>query len=183
MNLYIRYFNQETLVHSVAEAMAFLSSIPDIHADENLEKDITSFVESPATYPKRYKVYPRVYFIMIKTTAETMEEFKSVGRKSAPNPAVQAKNERQLELSQVKAGWYEGTLQFKRVIPIGATGKFQYSDTTFVARVRCSSPQECYSRIVKHLRNRQDVDSRSQFPSARGKNFSYVYLGETLPKA
>ena len=41
---------------------------------------------------------------------------------------------------------------------------------------------DCYERIVEHLRNRQDVDMRSQFPSAKGRNFSFVYLGNVKPK-
>lgn len=86
-----------------------------------------------------------------------------------------------MELNTDKPGWYEGSLLFKRVIPIPGTGKFQYRDTPFVARVKAHSPQECYSRIIQHLRNRQDVDLRSQFPSSKGKNFTYKYLGETLP--
>jgi len=34
---------------------------------------------------------------------------------------------------------------------------------------------DCYNRIVEHLRER--VDPRSQFPSAKGKNFKFKYLG------
>ena len=83
-----------------------------------------------------------------------------------------------MELNEEKPGWYEGSLTFKRVIPIPGTGKFQYRDTLFVAQVKAANPQECYSRIIQHLRSRQDVDLRSQFPSAKGKNFSYKYLGE-----
>jgi len=34
---------------------------------------------------------------------------------------------------------------------------------------------DCYNRIVEHLRQR--VDDRSQFPSVKGKNFRYRFLG------
>jgi hypothetical protein len=34
---------------------------------------------------------------------------------------------------------------------------------------------DCYNRIIEHLRER--VDERSQFPSAKGKNFRFTYLG------
>jgi hypothetical protein len=44
-----------------------------------------------------------------------------------------------------------------------------------VAQVRAISGIDCYNRIVEHLRQR--VDERSQFPSAKGKNFSFRYLG------
>ena len=171
MNLYLRYFSEETLVHSVDEAVNFLTSLSDFRVDENMINDLRQFAESSVSYPKRYKIRPRVYFIVIKTTANTMEEFKA-----APH-----KNDKQAELAEEKKGWYEGSIMFKRVIPIQGTGKFQYRDTLFVARCKANSAIHCYERIVQHLRNRQDVDLRSQFPSAKGKNFSYKYLGEQLP--
>ena len=55
--------------------------------------------------------------------------------------------------------------------------KFQYQDTRFKARCKAHNMQECYERIVDHLRSRQDVDPRSQFPSVKGKNFSCSYIG------
>ena len=78
-------------------------------------------------------------------------------------------------LAEEMPGWYEGTLDFKRVVLIPATGKHEYRDTHFVANVKATSGLDCYNRIVEHLRDR--VDSRSQFPSAKGKNFNYRYLG------
>lgn len=181
MNLYIRYFNQETVAHNVDEAINFLENIPDVRVDDAMRKSLTSFAESSVTYPKRYKLSPKVYFIVIKTNADSIDEFKS-NKKAGQSISGQIKSERQVELSESKPGWYEGSVLFKRVIPIPGTGKFQYRDTPFVARVKADNPQECYSRILNHLRNRQDVDLRSQFPSIKGKNFSYKYLGETLPE-
>jgi hypothetical protein len=79
------------------------------------------------------------------------------------------------KLNEVNPGWYEGSLDFKRVIMIPGTGKFQYKDTHFSARCKAQSGLDCYNRIIDHLRER--VDERSQFPSAKGKNFTYCYLG------
>ena len=79
------------------------------------------------------------------------------------------------KLSEEKQGWYEGSLDFKRVVMVAATGKHEYRDTHFVARCKANSGQDCYNRIVDYLRTR--VDSRSQFPSAKGKNFRFKYLG------
>jgi hypothetical protein len=42
--------------------------------------------------------------------------------------------------------------------------------------VKAASGQDCYERIVDYLRDR--VDERSQFPSAKGKNFRFTYLGK-----
>ena len=76
MNIYARYFDQDVLVHSFDELMEFLSEIPEIPINQRLIDDVRAYVQSDMPYPKRYKIRPRVYFILIKTTAETMEEFK-----------------------------------------------------------------------------------------------------------
>lgn len=177
MNLYLRYFDNETLVHNVDEALDFLASIPEINLDDELANDVRAYVESDVFFPKRYKVRSRVYFIIIKTEAQTMQDFKekkavrtpkeNTPRKEA-NPAI-------MHLNQEAEGWYEGELDFKRVVLIPATGKHEYRDTRFVARVKAVSGADCYNRIIEHLRSR--VDSRSQFPSAKGKNFRFKYLG------
>ena len=67
MNLYLRYFDSEILVHTVDEAIDFLSGIEEIGMDEALERDLRLYAESDIFYPKRYKIRPRVYFIVIKT--------------------------------------------------------------------------------------------------------------------
>ena len=140
MNLYLRYFDKEILVDNVDEAIAFLAGIEEIGMNPVLEQDIRNYVASDVFYPKRYKTRPRVYFIIIKTEAATMQDFKE-----------------------------------KKALQVPGTGKFQYRDTHFVARCKAMSGQDCYNRIVDHLSQR--VDSRSQFPSAKGKNFKFQYLG------
>ena len=85
MNLYIRYFDEECVVSNVSEAYEFLSSIPGIVLDEFFLNDLKQYMESPMPYPKRYKVRPRVYFIVIKTTAKDLAEFKANGGRSAAN--------------------------------------------------------------------------------------------------
>ena len=77
MNIYARYFDQDVLVYSFEELMDFLASIPEIPINQHMIDDVRMYVESDIPYPKRYKIRPRVYFILIKTTAQTMEEFKA----------------------------------------------------------------------------------------------------------
>lgn len=175
MNLYLRYFDQETLVTSVDDAIDFLKSIPEIEMDAELEADVREYAASDLTYPKRYKVRPRVYFIVIKTTAQTMQDFKDKKALRTPTPAERMENLVVASLAQEAPGWYEGSLDFKRVVMVPATGKFEYRDTHFVADVKAESGLDCYNRIVDYLRD--CVDSRSQFPSAKGKNFHFRYLG------
>ena len=178
MNLYLRYFDKEVLVYTVDEAIDFLRSIADIEMTPLLEADIREYVASDVYYPKRYKVHPRVYFIIIKTEAKTMQDFKdkkavheidTVQPISKATPAV-------IRLNEINDGWYEGIVDFKRVLLVPGTGKFQYRDTQFVARLKAISGMECYERMIDYLRER--VDDRSQFPSPKGKNFKFRYLGK-----
>lgn len=179
MNLYVRYFDRETLVSSVDEVIEFLSSISEIEMNPLLEADIREYAESDVYYPKRYKVHPRVYFIIIKTEAETMQDFKD---KKAVRPVAETTTRNAtavpvlVRLNEERPGWYEGMIDFKRVLLVPGTGKFQYRDTQFVACVKAVSGMNCYERIVDHLRDR--VDERSQFPSAKGKNFRFRFLGK-----
>ena len=181
MNLYLRYFDSEILVSNADEAIDFLSSIDEIGMNPELEADIREYAASDVLYPKRYKIRPRVYFIIIKTEAATMLDFKEKralhssedrGRDRTASPAL-------MKLNEEREGWYEGTMDFKRVLMVPGTGKFQYRDTHFVAQVKATSGLDCYNRIVEHLRQR--VDERSQFPSAKGKNFNFCYLGMAKP--
>jgi hypothetical protein len=181
MNLYLRYFDKEALVNNVDEAIDFLNSIPEIGMNLDLETDIRDYVDSDVFYPKRYKVRPRVYFIIIKTEALSMLDFKEkravrvspvddnmIEKKDISVPAL-------FKLNEINPGWYEGEIDFKRVQQVAGTGKFQYRDTHFSARCKAESGIDCYNRIIDHLRSR--VDDRSQFPSAKGKNFKFHFLG------
>ena len=182
MNIYARYFDQDILVYNLDELIDFLSSIPDIQVTQELVDDIRNYIEGDMPYPKRYKIRPRVYFILIKTTAESLEAFKA-NKKQAPMPTNEIDNDMQNKkdmrmslLTQENPGWYKGTIKFKRVILIPGTGKFQYQDTTFSALTKAYSGMDCYNTIINHLKNRQDVDLRSQFPSAKGNSFDFKFI-------
>ena len=177
MNLYLRYFDREILVKSVDDAIAFLAEIDEIGMNPVLERDIREYAASDVLYPKRYKVRPRIYFIIIKTEAATMQDFKE---KKAVHPSASSEQKTAapavVRLNEERFGWYEGTMDFKRVLMVPGTGKFQYRDTHFVACCKAESGLDCYNRIVDHLSQR--VDPRSQFPSAKGKNFKFRYMGD-----
>lgn len=177
MNFYLRYFDKEILVDNVDDAIAFLADIEDVEMNPMLENDIRAYCASDVYYPKRYKIRPRVYFIIIKTEAPTMLDFKE---KRAVHPVIDRVEKpmtpAMVRLNEEMPGWYEGSLDFKRVLLVPGTGKFQYRDTHFVACCKAISGMDCYNRIVDYLRGR--VDERSQFPSAKGKNFKFRYLGQ-----
>ena len=182
MNIYARYFDQDILVYNLDELIDFLSNIPDIQVTQELVDDIRNYIEGDMPYPKRYKIRPRVYFILIKTTAESLEAFKANKKQTAApvneieNEVQNKKDQRMSMLTQEKPGWYKGTVKFKRVIQIPGTGKFQYQDTTFSALAKAYSGMDCYNIIINHLKNRQDVDLRSQFPSAKGNSFEFKFI-------
>ena len=192
MNIYARYFDQDILVHTVDELIEFLSQIPDINVTPQLVEDVTSYIKSDVPYPRRYKVRPRVYFILIKTAAATMEEFKAhrkpsaTGEKPAQTSAMRTeepmnrKEFKAAQLQEERNGWYKGAVLFKRVIQIPNTSKFRYQDTTFSAFVKADSGQDCYNKIIEHLKQRSDVDLRSQFPSPKGQNYNYNFIGSKL---
>jgi len=60
------------------------------------------------------------------------------------------------------------------------TGKCKYIDTRFRVRLRAVSAMDAYNRIIDHLKNRNDIDPRSQFPSAKSEKFEYTFLGDNL---
>ncbi len=180
MNLYLRYFDKEALVFNIDEAIDFLKSIPEIEISDDMEHDIRAYAEGDVYYPKRYKVRPHVYFIVIKTTAETMQDFKDKKAIHSGKPQTMIDKKELISgvvtrLTEERYGWYEGSIDFKRVVLIPTTGKYEYRDTHYEAICKAASGQECYERIVDYLKSR--VDSRSQFPSAKGKNFRFTYLG------
>ena len=179
MNIYLRFFDSEILVNSLSEAIDFLQSIPEVDVDEFLVKDLTQYIESDVMYPKRYKVRGRAYFIVIKTMASTLEEFKEIGLQAKdPTRQSEAREKPQDAFLIQNFGWYDATINFKRVVCLPQTQKCQYCDTTFKARLKASCIQECYDRVIDHLRSRGDIDPRSQFPSIKGKNFECVFLGD-----
>jgi len=187
MNLYIRYFDDEVVVTSVEAALDFIRSIEGFHVTPQFEAEFREYVDGSMPFPKRYKVRPRVYFIVIKTTAATLAEFKANGKGSGEPTEGEEVREREVyvrpkdlirqRLTDECPGWYEGMVRFKRVITIPETGKADYQDTAFSALVKAYSAQDCYNRIVDYLRSREDIDPRSQFPSVKGKNFQYSYIG------
>jgi hypothetical protein len=179
MNLYLRYFDNETLVSSVEDALDFLRSLHEIDITPELESDLREYVASDVMFPKRYKVRSHVYFIVIKTLADNMRDFKE--KKAVRSGSSRKNNERSesenpmVRLSTVRPGWYEAEVNFKRVVLIPESGKHEYRDTRFVADCKADSPIDAYNRVVDYLRSR--VDNRSQFPSVKGKNFRVKYLG------
>ncbi|MBQ7057189.1 MAG: hypothetical protein IJM84_04505 [Bacteroidaceae bacterium] len=186
MNLYLRFFNDEVLVETAQQAIDFLRSLPDLNVSDALCADLVHYAESKNRFPKRFKIGSKLYFIVIKTTAKTMEEFKAYVPTTTNEVAEDAEQMQEDELKTEtrsvyeteQPGWYHVTMRFKRVIMDEESGKCSYVDTDFEVKLKAESIQDSYNRVVDHLRNRFDVDERSQFPSIRGRNFKAEFLGE-----
>lgn len=182
MNLYVRYFDNETLATNIDEVVSFLNSISEISVDDNIIGRIINFAESDGIYPFRLKVSYSNYVLFLKTDAKDLEEFKILEkqRKEQRADGRMLMSERKKTildiLNEPRSGWYDATIYFKRVIQNPETGKCKYVDTRFRVRLLAESAMHCYERIIDHLQNRQDVDPRSQFPSAKSSNFEYVFL-------
>lgn len=184
MNIYVRYFDHEDVFAKGEDVVNFLVSINDFRMTPQLENEILSYGASNMPYPKRIKVRSNVYFILIKTTAADLPEFKA-NRKNpqaaAANTEANRKEERMDQLRAPKEGWYEVHMDFKRMLLVPGTQKCQYRDTRFSAYVYATSALDSYNQVIDHLNNRQDIDPRSQFPSEKRTGFSYKYLGSVKP--
>ena len=189
MNLYVRYFDHECLAKSVEEAIDFLRSIPEIKVESNAASRITTFLNSSNLYPFRLKVSYSNYVLFLKTEAENLEQFKEeeAMRKEQKAERITTMAERKKTildaLNEEKVGWWEAALTFKRVLTIPDTGKCNYVDTPFRVRLRALSAMDAYNRIINHLKNRPEVDPRSQFPSAKSDKFEYQFIGEESENA
>ena len=184
MNLYVRYFDHEFLAKSVDEAIEFLRSIPEIKVESNAASRISTFLNSSNIYPFRLKVSYSNYVLFLKTESENLEQFREeeAMRKEQKIDRVSTMAERKKSildaLNEEHIGWWEAGLTFKRVLIIPETGKCKYVDTPFRVRLKAVSAIDAYNRIVDHLKSRPEIDSRSQFPSAKSEKFEYQFIGE-----
>ena len=65
MNLYVRYFDYETLATNMNEVAEFISSIKEINVDENSLVRVKNFWESDNAYPFRLKVSVSNYVLFL----------------------------------------------------------------------------------------------------------------------
>lgn len=187
MNLYVRFFDYEALVPDEESVLDFLATIPQIRIECISEKKLHKFLEGDSRYPFKGKVDDRNYYLVIKTEAATLEEFLKAQEEINQHPVGSMRKSaseapryesRESALSAECYGWYEAGLVFKRAMPGNENRKFQYVDTPFRVRLKANSGLDCYNRIVEHLKARPEVDSRSQYPSVKGRNFDFHLLEE-----
>lgn len=186
MNLYVRYFDHETLATNMDDVVHFISSIHEIKANAEMFNRVEDFFNSDNTFPFRLKVNYSNYVLFLKTEAKDMEEFKYLEQlhkeqRNEGRMTAAEKKRLQLEaLNEIKPGWYEAMVLFKRVVMNVVTAKCSYVDTVFKARLKAESAMDCYNRVIDYLQGRSDIDPRSQFPSPKSSNYEYTFLGENI---
>lgn len=186
MNVFVRYFDKEIIATNIEEVVAFMSSLEGVAYDEDDIRQIDDYMKSSNPYPFRLKFTYNNYMLLLKTPFELMEDFKENERVKKEHkamgisPATEKKKSLLDYLNEEHEGWYDATIMFKRVVQIPGTAKFQYKDVSFRAQLKAKSGMHCYTRVVEYLRNRQDIDPRSQYPSVKSSKFVFRFIGETL---
>lgn len=174
MNVYARYFDNEVLTTSLDQLMSFVSGIDGLIITPNLHREIEEYVQGKFFYAKRFKVNARSYFILIKTQANSLQEFKENANREDNRNKEDLEREKEQFFSFItseRIGWYQASITFNRVVPVAQTGKCRYVSTPFKVRLKANSIQHCYDRVLAYLKSREDIDSRSQFPSIKSRNF------------
>lgn len=177
MNYYVRYFDEETLTGSMKETFDFLSGLEDIEMDDNCVSQVEEYFTTDQKGMRKFVMPNHKSFIVIKTTAGSLEEFKKNNQKSAES-APKAAGQKNFDIEQ--KGWYECSMTISRMLTNPETGKSFYYMDTMVAKVNAGTPREAYEKMVKHVHDNPEIDSRSQIPAAANKNFQYRFLGEEV---
>ena len=176
MKYYVRYFDDETMVDNLKEAMDFLSGLDGVEMDEACVEQLTSYFTTDQKGSKKIYMPNHRSFLIIKTTVNTMEEFKANNQKNAETGEERPSGAKALDAEQ--HGWYECKLSFQRIVTNPETKKCFYYNDTLEAKVMADSARDAHTQMVKHLRENPDVDERSQMPAAASKIFVWRFLGE-----
>jgi hypothetical protein len=177
MKYYVRYFENEALVNDLKEAQEFLINLPGVEIDDSGLEQLTTYFSTDQKGSKKIFMPNHRSFLVIKTTVDTLEEFKANNQKNLEGGEEKVSTPKSLDIEQ--EGWYECRLSFQRIVANPDTKKCFYYNDALEARVKAKTGREAYDRMVEHIRKNPDVDERSQMPAAASKNFTWKYLGET----
>ncbi|MBR5466548.1 MAG: hypothetical protein IKU79_03985 [Bacteroidaceae bacterium] len=186
MNYYVRYFDSEEVLSSPEALVEYVASIPQIIMTEELADAILKFCEDKTSFPRHFRLPNKNTFIVIKTNAETLEEFKTRGANGGSLTPQQPSDSDNLENKEVKVspadeikpGLYDVTMIFRRAIVNPETRKCSFVEETFRVEMLAQSQRQCFDVVIEHLKSHPDIDSRSQYPSIRSTNFKAVIVQE-----
>ena len=171
MNYYARYFDSEGVLPTPQALVSFIASIPQILMTEELSEAILKFCADKTSFPRHFRLPNKSTFIVIKTNAVTLDEFKTRGANGGVI-AVENKELKQAPVDEIRPGRYEVQMVFRRAIVNPETRKCSFVEETFEVEMLAQSQRQCFEVVMEHLKNHPDVDSRSQYPSIRSANFS-----------
>ena len=60
MNIYVRFFDFDTLVGDEEGVIKFLQTIPDVELTDEIVDEIKDYINSETTYPKRLKLIEKI---------------------------------------------------------------------------------------------------------------------------
>lgn len=176
MNYYARYFNSEGVFNTPQALVDFIESIPQITMTDELAGAILKFCEDKTSFPRHFRLPNKHTFIVIKTNASSLDEFKAIGANGGVLP--EAKETRNTPVDELRPGKYHVSITFRRAIVNPETRKCVFVEETFEVEMLAQSQRQCYDVVIEHLKNHPDLDARSQFPSIRSTNFTATLLSE-----
>lgn len=175
MNYYARYFDFEGVLNSPETLVEFIADIPQITMTEELEDSILKFCADKTSHPKHFRLPNKSTFIVIKTNAETLDEFKTRGANGGALPVEQKEN-KPSPLDEIRPGKYNVSIVFRRAIVNPDTNKCGFVDEKFEVEMLAQSQRQCFEFVTEYLRNHPDIDTRSQYPGIRSSNFNATLL-------
>lgn len=158
------------------ETFDFLGGLQDIEIDADCLSQVEEYFTTDQKGMRKFFMPNHKTFIVIKTTADTLEEFKKNNQKNEAS----AKTPTQKALDTEQVGWYDCSMTISRMLTNPETGKSFYYLDTMKAKVYANTAHEAYNKMVKHVHDNPEIDSRSQIPAAANKNFQYTFIGEQI---
>ena len=178
MNYYVRYFETEGVFPTPQALVEFVANIPQITMTDELADGIYGFCEDKTSFPRHFRLPNKNTFIVIKTTASTLEEFKERGASANSANAAEQKEVKLSPADEIHPGRYNVKMVFRRAIVNPDTRKCSFVEETFEVEMLAQSQRQCFDVVIDYLKNHPDVDSRSQYPSIRSSNFQATLVGE-----
>ena len=177
MNYYARYFDSEGVIHTPQALVDFISSIPQIMMTDELAAAMFKFCEDKTSFPRHFRLPNKHTFIVIKTNASSLDEFKTIGA----NGGVMPSDNREVKgspVDEIRPGKYRVCITFRRAVVNPETRKCIFVEEPFEVEMLSQSQRQCYDVVIEHLKSHPDIDARSQFPSIRSVNFNATLLSE-----
>jgi hypothetical protein len=177
MNYYVRYFDSEGVFPTPQNLIEFLSNVPKILMTEELADAILKFCEDKTSHPRHFRLPNKSTFIIIKTNATTLDEFKLRGANGGIVP-IECKESIPSSIDELRPGMYNVKVNFRRALVNPETKKCGFVDELFEVEMLAQGVRHCFDVVIDYLKKHPDVDPRSQYPGIKSSNFSATLISE-----